>query len=110
MQIRKCGIRKKSKNANPQINPISLSNSERESECECGPEIRRIAIPTYNIDSRVGVTAMGWVKIDKEGRQQSNLSSSLIHMALATIGRYLVFMYRSTVEQRLVKTHLVLEL
>ncbi len=43
--MRKCGIRKKSKNANPRINPIFLSDSERESEC--GPKICRIAIPNW---------------------------------------------------------------
>ncbi len=45
MRIRKYGIRRNSKNANLQINPIFLSDSEKESECECSPKIRRIAIP-----------------------------------------------------------------
>ena len=51
-RIRIWGIRKKTKNANLRINQIFLSDSERESECECGPKIRRIAIPNKYSSSR----------------------------------------------------------
>ena len=40
---------------------------------------------------RDGVMAMGLVRIDKEEKQQSNLSLSLIHMDLATIGMLLSY-------------------
>ena len=35
---------KKSKNPNPRINPVFISDSERESEY--GPKIRQIAVPS----------------------------------------------------------------